>query len=197
MSLSKANSRSRPSEDWPVPKSSSETRMPTRFRSSTIFSAEAGSVIRPVSVISISSRRGSKPVLLRIDRICRPVFWSTSCDGDRLNDRNMSSGQLRAASVALRSTSCASGPMMPRSSAIGMKVAGETKPRSRSVQRASASKPMVRRVFRSTIGWKCGSTSPAATARRSCCSMRVTCLAACSISRVNTTTRPRPERLAW
>ena len=49
--------------------------------------------------------------------------------------------------------------MMPRSSAIGMKTAGDTAPRSVSVQRASVSKPRMRRLRRSTIGWKCGSTS--------------------------------------
>ena len=27
--------------------------------------------------------------------MCRPVFWSTSCDGDRLNDRKRSFGQSR------------------------------------------------------------------------------------------------------
>ena len=57
-------------------------------------------------------------------------------------------------------------------------------PRSRSVQRANVSKPIGPAVLRSTIGWKCGSTSPAETARRSACSMRVTLLAASSISRV-------------
>ena len=84
--------------------------------------------------------------------------------------------------MALRNTSCDSGPMMPRSSAIGMNTEGGTMPRSRSVQRASVSKPITLRLLRSTIGWKCGSTSPAETARRSACSMRVTRLAASSIS---------------
>ncbi|TGV29674.1 hypothetical protein EN785_37135, partial [Mesorhizobium sp. M8A.F.Ca.ET.142.01.1.1] len=42
---------------------------------------------------------------VRIASMCRPVFWSTSCEGDRLKDRNRSFGQLLAASVALRSTS--------------------------------------------------------------------------------------------
>ena len=152
-------------------------------------------VRRGVSVISISRRRGSKPVRSRMASICRPVFWSTSCEGDRLKDRNSSFGQSRAASVAFLSTSCDIGPMMPRSSAIGMKTTGEIGPRSRSVQRASVSKPTVRRVLRSTIGWKCGSTSPAGGAPQRPLDAGDALGGFLHLARVDDD-RPRPERLA-
>ncbi len=129
--------------------------------------------------------------------MCRPVFWSTSCDGDRLKDRNRF---LRP--VARRFRRLAQHQLRQRADDAALLGDGDEDGRRNDaeiavVQRASVSKPMARRFFRSTIGWKCGSTSPADTARRSACSMRVTRLAASSISRVKTTTRPRPERLAW
>ncbi len=61
--------------------------------------------------------------------------------------------RLASASATLR-TCVPSGTTSPLSSAAGMKAAGSVIEPSRSVMRASASKPDALPLARSTIGWK-------------------------------------------
>ncbi len=78
----------------------------------------------------------------------RSVSWA----GEMLNDRNTSAGQPMASRQARRNSRSDSSPMRPVSSASAMKSDGGTKLPSARCQRASASKPMMRRVVRSIIG---------------------------------------------
>ncbi|MOA16302.1 hypothetical protein D3C78_1365100 [compost metagenome] len=181
--LSKVKSRRRPRLDWPVPKSSSEMRTPALCNSLMMRCAVSADVMTAVSVISSSSRCGSRPTRERMDRILSAVLGSINCAEERLKDRKSSRGQNRAASAAFLSRASDSASMKPRSSASGTKTAGDTKPRSGSFQRASASKPMTFASSSLTMGWKCTSIASVMMALRNACSSWVARFISCAISR--------------
>ncbi len=92
-----------------------------------------------VSVSSISSRRGGKPVSIRTWWKRRGSSGWFSCTGDTLIATFDLWSQPAASAQARRSTQSPSARIRPCSSARGMNSAGETGPRRGWVQRTRAS----------------------------------------------------------
>ena len=83
-------SRSRESEEYPVPKSSIAIEKPWSVRSVRIRCARSGSIIAEDSVTSTITRVGSSP-LTRISRTIRSArSGCQNCRGERLNPTSRS-----------------------------------------------------------------------------------------------------------
>ena len=109
-----------------------------------------------LSVISRTSRSGGMPELCSTSRTSSTKSGLASCAEAMLTDIE---GWCRSlcmsapARHASRSTQLPSGTMSPVCSATRMNSAGGSSPRVGWFQRTNASKPVMRWVSRSTVGW--------------------------------------------
>ena len=154
--MSTRSARSRASEEWSAPKSSIATRTPMSLSSRSTSSVRSGSRIAARSVISTTRCDGSTP--------WRPIASASPCakSGRRSSrgatlkpivGRRPSSAQVRHWRQTSSMTQRPISSMSPDASAAGMKSSGETRPRSGSFQRMSASMPETRSAWMSWIGW--------------------------------------------
>src|SRR6202795_4230331 len=127
--LSNGNAVRQLSDEYPVPKSSSdsETPMPLSFCMNAWFSTARSSSTDSVS--SISSRSGGKPEFFNADWITSNKSACLNWTDDRLTANLMPAGHDVAASQARLSTHSPSGTISPVSSASGMNWSGGTSPR--------------------------------------------------------------------
>ena len=145
-------------DEYPVPKSSRDKAMP-KPRKSLSAALTPSSWAAKLSVTSKIRCSG-----LTSQRCITSCTWSISwgcrnCALDKLTDIN--SGALCASTkrMRLRSAQACSNtnkPMAlirPQASATGIKLIGDTMPRSGCFQRTKASRPDTLRVFKSTTGW--------------------------------------------
>ncbi len=107
-----------------------------------------------------------------------------------------SSGQMRAVASAFSSRTSEMRLIRLERSAIGMNRPGMTLPRAGLSQRASASKPSVRPLAASTIGWNSRSSSASRSASLRARSTSAAAWISVSCSCENLTTEPRTCRLA-
>src|SRR5205814_1684711 len=149
--------RSRPSEEWPVPKSSSAMSTPSACTAVTASTA-GPPPNTAVSVISIVSICAGSPVAASTPATTCGNVGSSSCRAEtftamRAGARSpYSSSHAAACRHAVSMTQAPSGTISPVRSATGMKSAGDTKPRSGWFQRTSASTPVMSPSGSATIG---------------------------------------------
>ena len=150
------NSPSRASDEWPVPKSSIASWIPC-MASAAISSLSPGrGTMASDSVISSAMRAGSQPGPLdeAHDRSGADLAADVGRDVDRhVEVVAIALSTRRPAGSPSRIAHSLSGRIRPVCSASGMNSSGPIAPRSASVQRASASTPIMRPVASSTIGW--------------------------------------------
>ncbi len=146
---------SRPSEEKPVPKSSSATRTPA-FRSAvSCWITWQSSSKKTLSVTSTTSCRGSTPVFRATASSSSAKSPCCSCTPETLTARARAGSSASQGSSSVQPFSSTSVPIStirPLRSAAGMNCAGGTMPPSRS-QRASASTFTTTPLRVETMGW--------------------------------------------
>ena len=145
------------SDEWPVPKSSSDRLSPRALSWPTISVTRATFRITVLSVSSSSSRCGSIP-LAPSSRSIRPGSaglwkWLAARLTATLTSGTPARCQVSSWAITSASTHSPMATMRPVSSAMGMNTPGGTRPMPGRFQRTSASRPTISPETRLTCGW--------------------------------------------